>query len=471
MKKFVLILTTITLFGGVFFVLRFAEKPGDTFSCPNCNVVLITLTNLRYDHMSGNGYMRPTTPALDDLAKESVVFDNAFAHSSWTLPEGISIFTSLYPYQHGVMNRYDGSVLSQDTPTLIDVLSENGYLTAGFTGGFDYSEAFGLTNGFGEYRECIEGKEEEVWRYGKISCSAPKALEWIQNHRGRKFFIHVQGYDPHCPFSQEGSRYDPDYAGTVDFSNCLWTFGKTEPEIKDGKPYYAVDSSTTEGKMSILLSEEDVAHLVALYDESITKSDEAIGLFLSEIEKLGLNDNTIVIFTSEHGDMLGKNGRFMRGGPLRGTFYDDVLHVPFFIKHPKLNPARLEGLVEHVDIMPTVLDLLGIKPPPGLEGKSVVPVLAGGKEIREYVFAGSEFHPQDNPYFDESSRTEAIRSKDFKLIKESILSTTPASFEVELYDLRKDLEELHNVAEDNRDILEQLLPKLNEWSEKIREGK
>ena len=81
------------------------------------------------------------------------------------------------------MNRYDGSVLAQNTPTLIDVLSKQGYLTAGFSGAFDYNAAFGLTNRFGEYQECIEGQEKEVWKYGKLSCTMPKALDWIKKSR------------------------------------------------------------------------------------------------------------------------------------------------------------------------------------------------------------------------------------------------------------------------------------------------
>jgi arylsulfatase A-like enzyme len=296
-------------------------------------------------------------------------------------------------------------------------------------------------------------------------------LEWIKNNQDKKFFVHVQGYDTHCPFNKgNSSRYDKDYKGNVNFSNCLWTFGKTEPRIIDGKPYYPVYSPTTEGRASVLLGKEDVNHLIALYDESITQSDAVIGSFLEEIEKLRISDNTIIIFTSEHGDMLGKQGRFMRGGPLRGTFYDDVLHVPFFIKHPKLKPGRVDALVEHVDIMPTLLDFLGIKKPPALDGKSIVPVLAENKEIRQYVFAGSEFHPESNLYFQESSRIEAIRSKEFKLIKETIISTDPPSFDLELYDLKNDKEELYNVAESQTDILNELLLRLNKWSEKMRDG-
>ncbi len=151
----------------------------------------------------------------------------------------------------------------------------------------------------------------------------------------------------------------------------MWTFDRSEPIVKDGKTYYQVYSPETSGRASILLSEEDVNHLIALYDESIALSDKLFGSFIEEIKKLGLEDKTIIIFTSEHGDMFGKDGRFMRGGPLRGTFYDDVLHIPLMIKQPKLKPARLDGLVEHIDIMPTLLDFLEIKKKFSFQGMKI----------------------------------------------------------------------------------------------------
>ncbi len=476
MKK-VIIFIIIFLFLGVFFVIWFGWKfdifkkaeISDSFYCKDCNVILITFTNLRYDHLSANGYFRPTTPNLDAFAKESLVFDNAFGHSSWTLPEAISIFTSLYPYKHGIMNRDNGSTLSGNTPTLIDILSGSGYTTAGFTGGFDYEPAFGLTNRFGEYQECTEG-EEQILGYGKISCTMPKALEWIKNHLDKKFFVHIQGYDTHCPFSQQGGyMYDEDYKGTVDYSNCLWTFNKSEPETIDGKPYYSVYSPTTKGKASVLLGEEDINHLIALYDESITLSDKLFGSFIEEIKKLGLEDNTIIIFTSEHGDMFGKHGRFMRGGPLRGTFYDDVLHIPLMIKHPKLKPARLEGLVEHIDIMPTLLDFLSIKKEFPLQGKSLIPLILKKKEAHQYVFAGAEFHPGvDNLYFQKNTRVEAIRTKDWKLIKETITSQDPPFSTFELYDLINDKDELYNLADTKKNVLDNLERRLADWSKDMR---
>ena len=452
--------------------------------CKDCNIILITMTNLRYDHMSGNGYSRPTTPNLDAFGKESLVFDNAFAHSSWTLPEGMSIYTGLYPYQHGIMNRYDGSKLSPDIPTLIDILNSNGYQTAAFTGGFDYNPEFGLTNRFIEYKECAKGEAvfyprqqgprvSNTSEYGQFNCTIPEAINWLKRNYNNKFFLHVQGFDAHCPFSQKGGKTYDNYTGNIDYSDCLWTFDRTKPVIKDGKTFYPVYSAKTGTSSAVLLGERDVDHLIAIYDEAITFADGLIGRLLYEVKNMGLNDKTIIIFTSEHGDMFGKNGRFMRGGPLRGTFYDDVLHIPLIIKNPKLTAKKINGLVGHADVMPTLLDFLGLQQftTAGKSqvrlGKSLLPLILQNQEINEYIFAGSKFTPADNnPYFFKKTRVDAVRNKQWKLIEETIFDSAMQnafSQTIELYDIINDKEELYNLASTKKNIVNDLNSKLSPW--------
>ncbi|MDP3973215.1 MAG: sulfatase [Candidatus Daviesbacteria bacterium] len=451
--------------------------------CKDCNIILISMTNLRFDHMSINGYFRPTTPNLDELARASLKFDNAFSHSSWTLPESISIYTGLYPYQHGVMNRYDGSKLSADTVTLVDVLKQNGYITAAFTGGFDYHPEFGLTDRFNVYKECRRSQQSASYprqggpvaaegpsQYGEFSCTIPQALDWLKLNSQQKFFLHIQGFDDHCPFSyQDQLLYDQDYQGQVDFSDCLWTFDKSNPVLKNGKPYYPVYSTKTNGKDSVLLSEEDITHLIALYDTAITITDQKIGSFLEELKIMGLDKNTIIIFTSEHGDMFGKHGRFMRGGPLRGTFYDDVLHIPLFIKIPNVSAKNISGLVEQIDLAPTITNLVGL-PIFSPEGQSLLPLIFQNKDLKQYVFAGAKFNPDpNNAYFSKKTIVETIRSKEWKLIEETVFDKNTPSKTIELYDIVKDKEELNNLAYTKKDVLQTLQKQLKGWSERINQ--
>ena len=325
---------SLVLFTFVFYKQSYEVIPPEIV-CKDCNVILITMTNLRYDHMSSNGYFRPTTPNLDSFAKEGIVFDNAFSHASLTGANRISLYTGLYPFQHGFWggSASSGRRLPKEIPTILEILKKNGYTTAAFTG-----SDTGLSNRFDEHQKCNIGAPYKLppqkRYYGSVifsefSCSIPKALDWLKKNSSKKFFMHVQGFDTHCPFSQRGGyTFDKDYKGNIDYSVCFWTFEKSEPILKDGRKYYLVYSEKQGVQQKFLLGEEDISHLIALYDESIKFADEKTGLLLNGIEDMGLNKKTIIVFTSEHGEIFGKHGLFMRGG---GTFYDDVLHVPLII--------------------------------------------------------------------------------------------------------------------------------------------
>jgi len=463
---------------GIFLFTKQRQPVYPQALCKDCNVILITMTNLRFDHMSSNGYFRPTTPSLDKFAQESIVFDNAFSQASWTLPASFSLYTSLYPFQHGIMNRYDGSTLSPSTPTLMDVLNKNGYKTSAFTGGFDYNPVFGHTSRFASYQECAGGKLPEYprqvgmapSRYGGFDCAIPLALDWLSKNASQKFFLHVQGFDLHCPFynSKGGRIYDKDYKGTIDFSVCLNTFEKTEPEIKNGKKYYPVFSEKG-GIQPFLLSEEDHNHLIALYDESIAFADQEIVKLLSKIKELGLDNKTIIVFTSEHGEMYGKHGRFMRGGPLRGTFYDDVLHIPLIIKHPKISARHIDGLAQLIDVTPSLLAFLGLQIPTRMEGESLTSLIFQNKDVNEYIFAGAAYNPDPlNPRFNKRTRSEIIRDKRWKLIREVIFDGNNSLENLELYDIVNDKEELVNLASERKDILNQMQVKLSNWSKNLQ---
>jgi arylsulfatase A-like enzyme len=299
----------------------------------------------------------------------------------------------------------------------------------------------------------------------------PKAITWLNTHANDTFFLHVQGFDAHCPFSQKPTtNFDPGYTGNVDYSGCLWTFEQTTSKIINGQPYYSVYSQNEPGKQ-VLLSPGDVTQLVARYDEGIYSADTSIGALLNTIRQLHLNNKTIIIFTSEHGDMFGKYGRFMRGGPLRGTFYDDVLHVPLIIQLPGVAPAKRAALTSHIDLAPTILDLLGLASIPSFEGKSLRPVLAKDADINSAVYAGSKFSPgTDNFYFTQASTVNVIRTKEWKLIQETLLDQSNKKNIVteELYHVSADKEEMTNLAGTDPAMLNQMRQQLDAWVKRVQ---
>ena len=154
---------------------------------------------------------------------------------------------------------------------------------------------------------------------------------------------------------------------------------------------------------------------------------------------------------------------------MRGTFYDEVLHVPLIIKHPKLLPKHISGLVGHIDIVPTLLNFLDIKVKTKFEGKSMLPLILKNKEINRAVFAGSEFNSQrGNVFFEPKSRVEAIRTKQWKLIQETTFEDKKAFRSSELYDVLQDKVESNNLLGKRNDVLGGLQKKLSDWSSAVR---
>jgi arylsulfatase A-like enzyme len=158
------------------------------------NLMLISLTNTRADHLGCYGYRRDTSPKLDRLAKQSLLFRNAFTHASWTLPVAVSLFASQYPFTHGLMNREEFSPLPNATPTFLDVLRSNGWFTAAFVGARDYSQKFGHTARFDLVFDAVSPAAHEDWRtYRVLEQTVPAARQWLRQNQDRRFCLLVQG--------------------------------------------------------------------------------------------------------------------------------------------------------------------------------------------------------------------------------------------------------------------------------------
>jgi arylsulfatase A-like enzyme len=322
----------------------------------------------------------------------------------------------------------------------------------------------------------MKGESDDWKTYGVFENTIPPAREWLRANKDRKFCLLVQGYDTHCPFAapKENNRFDPGYRGRIDFKRCYWTFAPTRPIRKrlDSGDYveiYPLKNQPTAGTdFEVMFYPEDVRHMIALYDGEIYNADEWVGKLLDDLSALGLAEKTIVVFYSDHGDMFGKHGRFMRGGPLRGTFYDDVLHIPLIIRHPKLPPASVEGLGQIIDIAPTLLDLAGLKSPATFRGKSLRPLIEKTGAPNTEVFAGAAFTPSpENRFFKNQSVIVAARNRQWKLIVERVILPEGPSDSFELYDLVKDPQELSNVAAQRPAELNQMKEKLRAWLKSI----
>jgi arylsulfatase A-like enzyme/Flp pilus assembly protein TadD len=305
--------------------LERAHAPRYAFgSLKGGNVVLITLDTTRADHLPAYGYKGVSTPGLDRLAGTSLVFEHAIAHVPSTLPSHASILTGLLPIAHGIRDN-KGYTLDPKIATLAEILKDRGYRTAAFVSAFVLDSRWGLDQGFDLYFDRFNPYQgfnrDEVQR--RAEETEAEVERWLPTHADQPFFLWVHFYDPHKP-------YEP-------------------PE-----PFFSAYASNR-------------------YDGEIAYMDQSVGRLLSKLDELRLADRTLVIVTGDHGEGLGEHGEGTHGM----FVYRTTVHVPLFIQLPDRRPQRIRGVVGHIDLAPTILELLGIPPPTDMQGSSLIPLING----------------------------------------------------------------------------------------------
>ena len=291
------------------------------------NVLVITIDTLRADHLGCYGYPRPTSPAIDAFARGAVVFDNASSSSSWTLPALTSLWTSLWCRTHGctdVEKRLDPSF-----ETWAETLRDAGWDTALVGGHLFVEPGYGLTQGFTHV-------DAEI-----VQTDATIASHEVTD-RGLAFLGHKAAAKDGVPWLLWLHYFDPhdDYLPHEGLSE---RFGTERP--------------------------------IDLYDGEIAYTDRHVGRLLEGLERLGLAGDTIVLLTADHGEEFGEHGNHGHGY----TLYQEVVRVPLILRAPGLAPRRVGELVRSVDVLPTVLALAGLEPRREIEGRSLLPLVAGAE--------------------------------------------------------------------------------------------
>ncbi len=312
------------------------------------NLIMISIDTLRRDHLGCYGYWRNTSPHIDRLAEQGVIFDNAVSASSWTLPSHTSMLTGLYPSFHGLED--DGVTLSPKIETLAEKLNEMGYWTVGVISHIYVSSAFNLNRGFQVFDDSMidEGSRNPI-----AEEVVDRTLEIMTSQVQQPYYLFVHFFDPHWDYTPP-APYDEkftsdDYEGSID--GTLPTF-----------------SQYVDGRQKI--SKADLRRLTALYDGEIAYVDAQIGRMLDELRQRGLMDNTTVALTSDHGEEFKDHGRLGHAISL----FRELVGVPFIISGHDAFPSgeRRKDIVSPVDIFPTLLDLAGYKGERTTQGISLV---------------------------------------------------------------------------------------------------
>ncbi|MDH3210881.1 MAG: sulfatase [Myxococcales bacterium] len=307
------------------------------------NLILVSIDTLRADRLGAYGYERNTSPHLDALAARGVRFETVIADSNWTLPAHVTLFTGLPPSFHGVTGPRDK--MQTGIPTLTEVLKQHGYRTFGVTGGGFLDGSHGFDRGFD--------------RYGLKPLDLRTALDLVvrvarQLAPEERYFWFVHTYDVHCPYHPP-----PRYARLFDRSPAA---DRIETRDRCGNPHYN----------GMALTPGQARFLSDRYDAGIRYADDLLGAFFERLESEGRLRNTIVVVVSDHGEEFLEHGQIGH----RNTQFIESLRVPWIMAGPGLERRVVTQPAALADVMPTLLDLLGI-PAPAVEGVSLLPFIEG----------------------------------------------------------------------------------------------
>jgi arylsulfatase A-like enzyme/Tfp pilus assembly protein PilF len=383
-----------------------------TLAKPALNVVLITIDTLRADHVGCYGYKQIKTPNIDGLAADGARFDRAFAVVPVTLPSHTSMLTGTYPMLSG-MHDFSGNKLSPLQPTLASVLKQAGYQTGAVIAAAVLDSRFGLNQGFDFYYDHFdfsrldEANLDEMERPGNVV--ADVALDWLAKNSQKKFFLWMHLYDPHFPYHPP-EPYSREYAA--------------QP-----------------------------------YDGEIAFADEQVGRLLRFLKEKGIYRNTMIVLCGDHGESLGEHGEKTHGF----FIYNATMHVPLIIRLPEQLPGQLPektaartlaSPVSLVDLMPTVLDAVGLQVPSQVQGRSLLrdirpdPSAPDAQANRERTLYGETFLPRLHFNWSELRGSENAKYH-------FIDAPRP-----ELYDLAKDPGEVHNLFAEKKAVSEEMRAKL-----------
>ena len=480
MRTFFVLLMLAVLFQGCG-----KDTPDGTSDRPN--VILLSLDTLRADHLHCYGYEKDISPTMDGLAADGVLFENVFAQSSWTLPSHVSMLSSLYPSSHGVTHA--DRKIPGETLLLSEIFKNEGYCTGSINGSGYVSARYGFDQGFDLYEEIhIES--------GNMAVICNRAIDWIDENREQNFFLFLHTYEPHGPYSPPDS-YKKSYVSqdaasrerfrdlffkimndevlTLDELGFLRTYKRCRLKKEIIHEWKALleeyQANLALGHFTERESLEKLADLIMRveknpdeifqywrenrdelmifpylresYEAEIMFADTQIARILAAVGRLGLQEKTLIVLTSDHGEEFIEHGKVGHAY----NCYNETIHVPLIFYYPGHLPEgrRISENTALIDVPPTILELIGIPVPGHFQGISLVPMIQGSSRTERRIFSEGVVHHK-KAYW-----PVIVIDGAWKYHFDS-KGTSPD----ELYDLESDPGETVNLAAKEPDLVERL---------------
>ncbi|UCG51571.1 MAG: sulfatase [Candidatus Latescibacterota bacterium] len=441
------------------------------------NILLLVIDTLRADYLGCYGCPDQLSENIDQIAHSSILFESAYSASNFTAPAFASLFTSLYPAQHGV---YDFKIKALPPSPLLELLKSHGY----------YRKAvvdFGFFKSYlGESFDDMESLTDLTvnWSTEGPLVETQRAIEWLEQHHTEPFFLFLHLSPPHTPYRFPKGYYENMMRSDLFAENAAEfrsheTLGPLFPEpVDDRIPTEQIDryNQCSRELGRIAVDGNHASFVKYLYSVEVKVVDDLVGAVVNTLRTLGVLDNTIVSLSSDHGEELWDHGSFSHGA---SAMYNEVIRTPWILSVPGQDETAgvVDENVSHVNILPTIIDLAGIEMPDEYLGRSVRGHVEASKGL-----SGADEKPLP-PVYCETARLISVVDGDYKLItpnqrtsfrsrKERIryrLGRIKQRFTgserraLELYDLRADPGEKRNLAKERRAVAECLLSLIRDY--------
>ena len=401
--------------------------------------VVVFLDTLRADHLGCYGYERDTSPNIDRLAGESVLFERSYPTDVPTQPSYTSTFSGQRGIINGVVSHAPHEWIDDKAPWLPSILERNSYTTVAVST-LHHMKAY-FAKGFNYFMNPVAGRRNLTQKVTADQINA-FAIPWIRQHSDEDFFLFVHYWDPHTAYKPpeeyrrlfyDGDERDPGNKGLEKAKEGIaWPFTKLLIErIGDGIT--------------------DIEYIKAQYDGEIRYVDDRLGRLVKALEEEGVLDDTFLVITSDHGESLGEHSIYFD----HASVYEDTVHVPLIIHWKDSRARRVRTFVQHIDFAPTILELAGLETQPEMQGRSLAPLLRGDVEThRDAAYVNQGLWQAKRAIITD-------RWKYTRCIDEGFWPCPPE----ELYDISNDPCELSELSGKYPDILDGLALRLRRWED------
>ncbi len=417
------------------------------------NVILISIDTLRPDHLGCYGYERPTSPTLDNIAADGIVFEDCSSTAPWTLPGHASMLTGLYPSTHGVK---DHTRTLGDIPSLATFLKGAGFKTMAIVNSHNIAtERYGLTKDFDSFeyvleQEQIPGKLNAQGlpalgignRGPAITRKALRVLEGHQKEAGETpFFLFLHYYDVHTDFTP-APKYKQMFVEPYDGPLT----GNTQQLVG-----YRVRGET--------ITDDDARFLRQMYDAEIRQLDDILAGLFSYLDDRGLRENTLVVITSDHGEEYGEHGGVLHGR----SQYQELLGIPLIMRGPSIPPGSTHsGGVSLVDVVPTILKMTGVRTEAEFDGLDLTLAWLNPDKLNapRYIFGEADH----NNWIEAGGKRAKYADVAWMIrLANDKLHFNEITKRYELYNIESDPGEQNDISQQERDKLEFLKSELNDY--------